>query len=338
MFRSALRATAVVVALAVSALAAGTAQAQDCTGTDLIAALPPDEAASLHARADAVPFARGNLWQATRAGQQVTLFGTYHLDDPRHDALIGALRPRLEAAAILLVEAGPLEQAQLMRELARDPGLILLPDGSSLPDLMEPETWSALSDALSARRIPPFMGARMQPWYLAAMLAIPPCMTAGLAAGAKPDGLDSRILRLAEQSGLPVRALEPWNTAFGVFREMPMEQQIDMIRSTLALGASEDQIATLANAYFAGESRLIWEFQRHVSLSLPGATPDEVDADLARMEAGLVTARNRAWIPVIEDAAGTGPVFAAFGALHLPGETGVLNLLQQDGWTITPLP
>ena len=28
------------------------------------------------------------------------------------------------------------------------------------------------------------------------------------------------------------------------------------------------------------------------------------------------------------------PVVAAFGALHLPGETGVLRLLQAEGWTI----
>jgi hypothetical protein len=33
-----------------------------------------------------------------------------------------------------------------------------------------------------------------------------------------------------------------------------------------------------------------------------------------------------------------GPVFAAFGALHLSGDQGVLALLQSAGFTITALP
>ena len=51
-----------------------------------------------------------------------------------------------------------------------------------------------------------------------------------------------------------------------------------------------------------------------------------------------MTERNRAWIPVLEETARKGTVFAAFGALHLSGETGVLALLQANGWTIERLP
>ena len=58
---------------------------------------------------------------------------------------------------------------------------------------------------------------------------------------------------------------------------------------------------------------------------------------MAKLEEALMISRNRAWIPVIEEAAAQGPVVAAFGALHLSGEDGVLNLLAKDGWTVTPL-
>jgi uncharacterized protein YbaP (TraB family) len=40
---------------------------------------------------------------------------------------------------------------------------------------------------------------------------------------------------------------------------------------------------------------------------------------------------------VIEEAASAGPLVVAFGALHLSGEDGVLNLLAKSGWTIEPL-
>jgi uncharacterized protein YbaP (TraB family) len=51
----------------------------------------------------------------------------------------------------------------------------------------------------------------------------------------------------------------------------------------------------------------------------------------------MISSRNAAWVPVLEGAAQKGPVLAAFGALHLPGEHGVLNLLAQNGWTIQVL-
>ena len=83
---------------------------------------------------------------------------------------------------------------------------------------------------------------------------------------------------------------------------------------------------------------MIWEFSRYASQDLPGTTPAEVDAGFAVMETALMSTRNRGWIPVIEAAAAKGPVFAAFGALHLSGDAGVLALLQARGWTIERLP
>jgi uncharacterized protein len=82
----------------------------------------------------------------------------------------------------------------------------------------------------------------------------------------------------------------------------------------------------------------VWEFLRDESYALPGYTRDQIDAEFAAMEEVLMSARNRAWIPVLTDAAAEGPVFAAFGALHLAGQDGVLNLLQREGFTLEELP
>ena len=81
----------------------------------------------------------------------------------------------------------------------------------------------------------------------------------------------------------------------------------------------------------------MWELMRDQAYAQPGMTRDQVDSDFALMEKLLMDDRNRAWIPVIDAAAAEGPLVVAFGALHLPGQNGVLNLLAQDGWTITPL-
>ncbi len=307
-----------------------------CEGRNLLAALPPAEAAELEAATAAQPHATGNYWRALKDGREIHLLGTYHLPDPRHDALLAAAEPALDLAGQLLVEAGPEEERALKRDIAADPGLLFLTEGPSLMEQFGEAGWPELARALAARNIPAFMGAKMRPWYLATMLAVPPCGMAELAAG---RGLDHLVMARAQEIGLPIRALEPHTTVFRIFDRLSPEDQIAMLRSTLLMEPQiADYSATLADAYFAEDSRRMWEYLRIVSRKMPGYTPERADAEFARMEEALMNARNRAWIPVIEAAAAEGPVFVAFGALHLAGEEGVLALLEAAGWQVERLP
>lgn len=311
-----------------------------CAGEDLLAQLPAPEAAALEAATEAQPFARGNLWQARRAdGAELVILGTYHMADPRHDAVLARLAPLLQQATALLVEAGPEEERALKRDIAADPSLLFLPDGPSLMEQMPPEDWETVAAALKARNIPPFMAAKMRPWYLATMLAIAPCDMAEVTAG---RGLDHRVMDEAAALGLPIRALEPHTTLFRIFARLTPDQQLDMLRSSLVMeDRIEDFAATLSAGYFAGESRKVWEYLRLTSHALPGYTPERADAEFAMMEQVLMIERNRMWIPVIEaeadQARGQGPVFVAFGALHLAGREGVLALLAARGWDVQPI-
>jgi uncharacterized protein YbaP (TraB family) len=221
--------------------------------------------------------------------------------------------------------------------MARDPSLMLAPqDQPTLVEVLPPAEWEALAQAMRDRGVPPFMAARFRHWYVSMLLAVPPCaMSPAIAEG----GLDRRLIGAAEAAGVPVRALEPWDTALRIFDGMPQDAQVSMIRSTLALeDRAEDHMTTLSAAYFAEDSRMIWEFLRDLSYGLPGMSRGEVDAEFAAMEEALMSARNRAWIPVIEEAAARGPVLAAFGSLHLSGQDGVLALLERGGWALERLP
>jgi len=51
----------------------------------------------------------------------------------------------------------------------------------------------------------------------------------------------------------------------------------------------------------------------------------------------LLNDRNRNWIPVIEEKFVAQPTFVAVGAGHLAGPEGVLHLLKEQGFTITPI-
>lgn len=310
-----------------------------CAGENLMAKMPPAELAAIKADAHAVPFAQGLLWRAERGTAQVILAGTYHFDDPRHVDLVNRMIPELKSAASLLVEAGPDEEAQLQSEMATRADLMFDPDGPTLPELLDEADWQRLSKALEARGIPPLFAAKLKPWYAAILISMSPCAMSELAGGAV--GLDKQLVAQAEAINLPIRALEPYDTAFHLFDDVSEADQRDLLRGALSVeGQADDMTATLAEAYFDGETRLIWTFSEWLSRQDKTLPPDVIEAQLKLSEDQLMVKRNRAWIPVIEaaSAAAAGkPVIMAAGALHLAGQDGVLNLLQERGWVIEPL-
>jgi uncharacterized protein YbaP (TraB family) len=322
-------------ALALALLLALPAHAEACHGQNLIAALPAADLAALTAKAE-VPFAHGNLWQATREGQEIILAGTYHLNDPRFAPILALLTPHLAASTALLVEAGPLEEAALKAKVAKDPSLMLLTKGPTLPEQLSPEDWASLSVALRARGMPPMMAAKMQPWLLASMLEMPACMFPITAANS--EGLDKQLMTMATAKGIPIKALEPSDAILSIFGQFAPAQQLDMLMQTVATDAQSDDMATtLSDSYFSGESRLFWEFSALQMATLPGMTAEKAAAEMALVDRAMISSRNANWIAVLEAEAAKGPVLAAFGALHLPGDRGVLNLLAQRGWHLSPL-
>jgi uncharacterized protein YbaP (TraB family) len=58
---------------------------------------------------------------------------------------------------------------------------------------------------------------------------------------------------------------------------------------------------------------------------------------LEDFEEMLIIERNQNWIPIMEKMAIEKATFFAVGAGHLGGEKGLIKLLQEKGFTITPI-
>lgn len=321
---------------AASVFAAPLKALSGCEGRDLIAALPAPERARLQALTDAQPHAQGNLWRATRGEEMIHLLGTYHLPDPRHDQILDQAAPFLDQAKVLLVEASPEEETRLKAEILNRPDFMFLTAGPTLPDLLEEADWQRLSAEMKTRGIPAFMAAKFRPWYMAVMLSMPPCAMAQMKAGAR--GLDHRLMARAEAQGVRVRALEPFDTLFSIFGDLTMEQELEMIRAAITMAdRPEDMAVTLANAYFAGQSRLLWKFSLMQAQESASLAREEAQRQFDLMDDVMMATRNRRWILPLLEAAREGETFAAFGALHLSGKQGVLALLEAEGFTVTRL-
>lgn len=306
-----------------------------CVGDSYLDQLTPQQEAQLSAAVADMPYSEGLIWTATKDTTEITVVGTMHIYDPRLEELRAQLAERVATADLVLLEATPKEEAQLEELITREPERLFLVDGPTLPELVDEETWQLILAAASERGIPSFMAAKMQPWYLSMTLAVPSCAMADMMAGAR--GLDQMIIEDAQAAGVPMQAVEPYTTLFDLFGDNNMDEQISMLRISMLVPELQQQMfVAMLDSYFSQEIGQLWEMSRLALSDVPGMDPDEGNAMFDEMEESMLNIRNRNWIPVITDAAkGRDDIVVAVGAGHLIGEQGVLQLLENEGWTIT---
>lgn len=307
-----------------------------CGGSDLRPSLTEAERQVLADAADTTPFPDGNHWLAEKNGQTIRVIGTMHIGDPRMDGLTDRLAPHVAEADLLFLEITKEEEKRMEALMASDPGLLLLTD-TTLPEQLDEATWALIAEAARARGLPPFMAAKMQPWYLSVMLSLPACMIQSMAENISP-GLDDRLGQTADGAGVPMRSLERIEDVISIFTEEPFETQVSfLVSSIVPEEVSADMIATTAEVYFDENNAASWALSRVLSEKYMEIEPDVLETAFADFKQKLLINRNLSWMEHIE-AATEDSIVVAVGALHLMGESGVLNQLAQRGYALTRQP
>ena len=323
---------------AMLAFSASQARAQEgptaCTGRDLLSALERDDPARLaeiRAEAAGVANGRGLLWRIDRDGVAPSwLFGTMHMADPRVVALGPRAREAFGAATTVVIETTEvLDPAKAMAAMLADPELTMFTDGTTLMSLVPDEERAAVEAALGARGIPPASVARMKPWMISAMVALPACELARKAAGAPV--LDAVLATEGQAAGKALGGLETIADQLGAMASLPMEFHVRGLIDTLKLGdAVDDVIETMIALYLDGETAMFWPFFR---AALPAGESADA-AGFSAFEETMVTARNRIMAERAMPFIDAGGAFIAVGALHLPGEEGLIELLRKKGYRV----
>ncbi|PUB17291.1 TraB/GumN family protein [Yoonia sediminilitoris] len=306
-----------------------------CVGDGFLDQLSPADRNALAQAASDIPFGNGTVWTAKKGDQQVTVVGTMHVYDPRLEGIRERLKETVQRADLVLVEATQEDQKTLEQLVVTEPGILFLTEGPTLRDLVDDDTWATIAEAASSRSLPPFMAAKMQPWYLSMMLSIPPCAMQDMVSGNL--GLDHMIMQDAAAAGVPTQAVEDIMTLFTIFQQDPLEEQIDLLRiSLLAPDTQRQMFVSMLDSYFAGDIATLWEMSRIAVRQTPGISKEQADLYFEETEASLLVGRNRAWMPVMADAlARHDDVVIAVGAAHLMGDSGVLKFLQDRGWDLS---
>ncbi|RWF64504.1 TraB/GumN family protein [Mesorhizobium sp.] len=318
------------------ALLAGRAHAETpaCGGTDMLSALRKDNPtvySKIEAEAAATPNGKGLLWKLEKPGEKPSfLFGTMHMTDPRVTTLPPAAQKAFDAADTVVIETTEvLDQQKMMAALLKEPDLMMFTDSTTLSSLLSPDDAAAMNKALDARGIPPATVAKMKPWLLSAMVALPACELARKAGGAPV--LDVKLAEDAKASGKSVEGLETVADQLHAMTSLPLAFHMKGLVDTLKLGDKVNDVnETMIVLYQSGETGMFWPLFRVV---LPGDEDDP--AGYAAFEETMITSRNK----VMADHAGPllarGNAFMAVGAMHLPGPQGLVEDLRKAGYTVT---
>lgn len=313
---------------------AGSALAM-CSGADQIAELSAADRATLVKAAAADPYGTGNMWKATRRGHVVYLIGTLHVFDPRMGRVIEGLEPYITDSDLLMVELNRADQSAIQNAPVTDPDRFFILSGDTLPVLLGPERWARLKTALADRGVPGFVAAQFRPWYVGLLLMTSPCMVRDQAAG-RMGGLDNLILDVAASSDVTAVSLDNPDDLLTLLQSGEIDEHIRSIDVALTLqDEANASVATMLNAYFAESGRLLWEFNLQLMERRDLLSKEERAEAIGQLRDVLLIGRNTAWIEMIDDASVTSEtITVAVGALHLPGESGLVNMLTKHGFSV----
>ncbi len=262
-------------------------------------------------------FEHGLLWRIEKPGVQTShLFGTMHIEDPEVVKLPKPVQEAFDKADGVTLEVVLDPQSLLAMATA-----FMLTDGSTLESHIGAQLYSRSVKAMSAHGMPEMMVAQMKPWAVAVTLMTPPPETGVV--------LDLKLYQQAVAQGKPVTGLETPMEQMSLFEAFSEADQIALLKDTLDnLDELPRLFADLKAAYLA---RDLGRLEKVSDASMSENDPRLVEV----FNRKFIVERNHRMVERMQPLLKGGRQFIAVGALHLPGEDGLLQLLSERGYTVT---
>ena len=301
-----------------------------CNGDDLLellADVDPDRLALLRKQADGEIYGSSRLWKISKAGVPDSwVFGTMHMADDRISVLPQSAREAFAHSKTVLVEVTDmLDPVAAKSNILKLKHLTFRLDGSTIESDLSEDQLAQLKLAVEARSLPYELVIGMQPWMLAPAIGNPLCEVAAKKLG-KPI-LDAKIMKMALERGKNLVALETTEEQLIAISSMPWKFQIQALIETLEMGAKLDDIReTMKHLYVKGDISMIIPAIRYFTNN------SQADDALTEFQDKLVVQRNIKMARRANDHFQKGSVFMAIGAMHLPGKTGLVALLEKKGF------
>ena len=325
---------AIAAAMPAAAAEKGNA-AQACRGVDLLAETAtkdPQTYDRIMAQAAASKNADAILWKIEKPGRPTSyLFGTVHLTDERVTTLSPAVEKAIEDSKSIALEVSDLSEAATSTVIAKSAPLVMYTDGRHLDGLLSSSEYETVKSIITRSGMPADLAALFKPWIVTMILSVSDCERAKLQAGGRV--LDMKLAEMGKARGMEVVGLETISTQIEALAAVPEQQQLDMLRSSLRFAdRTNDMMETLVQLYVKRRISAALPFQ--IALAQQAGIGDQAFAGFQQQ---LLFERNEKMRAVAEPLLEQGGVFIAIGALHLPGDRGLVELLRQGGYTVAAI-
>ncbi len=271
---------------------------------------------------------RGPLFAFSKDGKTHYLFGSLHVGKPEFLPPDWGVNAPLAYASAIALEVDPSNMGRIQAAIANT-AMVKQP-GAGLAKLP-----TALANQLRKAALAQGMGIeqieRVKPWFLANLLGLVAFNRAGFSA---EYGSEAFIAGVARGRGVQITDLEGIEMQMQLFDSMPPDVLADYVQDVLrdlntgnlprdatrllAAWESGDLAkldAVVKDGFKPGKKAEAW-FNKHILI--------ERNASMAQMIDQLA-AKERC-------------LFVAVGALHLPGDQGLVALLRKAGYVVEPAP
>ena len=258
------------------------------------------------------------LWQITGPGisKPSYLYGTIHLMCSNEIKVSDTLRARFYSTQKLFLEINlddPSVMAKTMQQMQ-------MKGDTTLMQLLPASTYDSLAEQFKKLTgMSLSMMNRMKP-ELAETLIYP-----SLLGCESTSAWEQKFEQLAKANNMEINGLEDVEDQLKIFDETPYADQAKEFAETLNnIDSTKQNFNQLLSLY------------KQKDLDSLCKMLNDNDA-LSQYGDLLLNNRNKKWIPQIIQQAKLQPTFFAVGAGHLGNDKGLINLLKQQGYTVSPV-
>jgi uncharacterized protein len=266
------------------------------------------------------PTGKTLLWEISGKGlrQPSYLFGTMHILCAEDARLSSNLKKIIKECKEIYFEIDMDNMTELMGAMK----YLRMNDGIKISDLLTAEEYERVKDYFEKNRtmLPLSMMNRFKPYFVSSLIG------EKMMVCEKKNGMEEMIMRESKQYDKVIKGLETTEFQASIFDSIPYNKQAkDLLAYIDSIDTYRQITLEMIDVYRKQDLESMDELMKK---SDPGI---ESYMDL------LLYNRNRRWVTLMPSVMQEGSVLFAVGAGHLPGEQGVIKLLQAKGYTVKPL-
>lgn len=268
--------------------------------------------------------------EGNNISQPSYIFGTHHLVPLSFLDSVNGLHEALDSVNVVVGEIDMTGNSMAMA-MAMQP-YMTAPQDSTLSKLFTPREFVELNKKFEDLNVLP--GVNLYALETLKPMAVINLVTISLFRETMPDfdpenQIDAYLQRAALNDNKHVVGLEtPERQAELLFNFKPLTVQAESLAKLLEHPEKISQNAREMNkAYLAQDPEALFQL----------SFKDEDDMEDAAFVEALLDKRNKDWTTKLIELMDETPVLLVCGALHLPGDNGVISMLRNAGYTITPI-